>query len=87
MQCAKLLKERPFDDYDRLVHLADLMAIGEKAVTIEMRFEYLATTYRINEEMVKDKFSRACQLKQYFDNLCGRNVYDILHIRVSRYSK
>lgn len=87
IKCAEILSKTPFDDYDRLVHLADLMAVGEKAVTIEMRFEYLAATYRINEEMVKDKFLRACQLKQYFDNLCGRNVYEILHIKSPRYSQ
>ncbi len=80
-ECAHLLSLTPFDDYDRLVHLADLMAVGEKATTIERRFEYLAATYRINEEMVKDKFALACNLKHYFDNLCGRDVYDILNIK------
>lgn len=85
-ECAHLLSLTPFDDYDRLVHLADLMAVGEKATTIEMRFEYLAATYRINEEMIKDKFQLACNLKHYFDNLCGRDVYDILNIkRLSSY--
>lgn len=80
-ECAHLLSLTPFDDYDRLVHLADLMAVGEKATTIERRFEYLAATYRINEEMIKDKFALACNLKHYFDNLCGRDVYDILNIK------
>ena len=80
-ECAYLLSQTPFDDYDRLVHLADLMAIGEKATTIEQRFEYLAATYRIDEATVKDKFRLACNLKHYFDNLCGKDVYDILNIR------
>lgn len=83
-QCAEILSKTPFDDYDRLVHLADLMAVGEKAVTIEMRFEYLVAAYRINEEMMKDKFARACKLKHYFDRLCGKDVYDILHIKAPR---
>lgn len=81
LRCAELLKQRPFDDYDRLVHLADLMAIGHHAVTIEMRFEYLAATYRINELMVKDKYEMACRLKHYFDDLCHEDVYDILNIK------
>ena len=81
LKCAKLLKERPFDDYDRLIHLADLTVTGYKATSLEMRFEYLAATYRINEMMIKDKFLMACRLKHYFDDLCHRNVYDILGVK------
>ena len=81
LECAELLSQRLFDDYDRLVHLADLMAVGHHLVTIEMRFEYLAATYRINEQMIKDKFLMACRLKKYFDDLCGRDVYDILEVK------
>jgi hypothetical protein len=81
LKCAELLKERPFDDYDRLVHLADLMVTYYKPTTIEMRFEYLAATYRINEKMIKEKYAMACRLKRYFDDLCHENVYDILGIQ------
>jgi len=81
LQCAELLRQRPFDDYDRLVHLSDLMAIGCKLTSIEMRFEYLASTYRINEKMIKDKYRLACRLKKYFDDLCGCDIYDILQIK------
>ena len=79
--CSNILKERPFDDYDRLVHLADLMATGSKLTTIEMRFEYLAATYRINEIIIKDKYELACRLKHYFDELIGEDVYNILKIK------
>lgn len=81
LQCAKLLKERPFNDYDRLVHLADLTAICHKTTSLEMRFEYLAVTYRINERLIKEKFLMACRLKHYFDELCQQNIYDILGIK------
>lgn len=81
LECARLLKQRPFDDYDRLVHLADLTVTGYKATSLEMRFEYLAATYRINEKLIKDKFLMACRLKHYFDELCGKDVYDILGIQ------
>jgi len=78
--CAKLLSATPFDDYDRLVHLADLMAIGTHAVTVEARFEYLAVTYDIDDELLKDKYALAMDLKKYFDDLCGQDVYSVLHI-------
>jgi len=81
IQCAGLLSQSPFDDYDRLVHLADLMAVGHNLVTIDVRFEYLAATYRINERMIQQKYFMACKLKNYFDFLCGQDVYDILGVK------
>jgi len=78
--CAKLLRATPFDDYDRLVHLADLMAVGPHVVTVEARFEYLAVTYDIEDELLKDKYTLALDLKKYFDELCQRDVYEILNI-------
>jgi len=84
IECAKLLAQRPFDDYDRLVHMADLMALGAHAVTVEARFEYLAVAYSIDDELLKDKYALACDLKQYFDNLCQCDIYDILKIRTPK---
>ena len=86
LECARLLSQRPFDDYDRLIHLADLMAVGHHLVTIDIRFEYLAATYRISEKMVAQKYFMACKLKNYFDVLCGRDVYDILGVKRLRNS-
>lgn len=80
LECAKLLEKTPFDDYDRLIHLADLLAMSTHAVTVEARFEYLAVTYDIDDELLRDKYVLACDLKKYFDDLCGCDVYDILHI-------
>ena len=79
-ECAKLLSQRPFDDYDRLVHMADLLAVGPHVVTVEARFEYLAVTYDIDDELLKDKYALALDLKKYFDELCGKDVYQVLHI-------
>lgn len=87
IKCAEILRLRPFDDYDRLVHLADLTATGSKATTIERRFEYLAVQYKINEKMIAQKFLMACQLKAYFDKLCKRNIYDVLHLKILSYEK
>ena len=80
IECANLLAKTPFDDYDRLVHLADLLAMSTQATTIEARFEYLAVTYDIDDELLKDKYALACDLKDYFDNLCGCDVYDLLNV-------
>ena len=84
MKCAEELKKRPFDDYDRLIHLADLTALGQKTVTMEKRFEYLAMAYDIDDELLKDKYARALRLKKYFDERCGQDVYKILHIFKSK---
>lgn len=81
LECARILSERPFDDYDRLIHLADLLSISTRPTTIEARFEYLAVAYDIDDELLKDKYRLALDLKRYFDELCGQDVYDILQIK------
>lgn len=81
IKCAELLEKTPFDDYDRLVHMADLMAVGPHAVTVDARFDYLAVAYDIDDELLKDKYALAMDLKKYFDDLCGQDIYDILQIK------
>lgn len=75
-RAAKLLKQQNFDDYDRLIHLADLMAPRQSIDTIENRIAVITQKYHLTSDDAQNKLIRANQLKNYFDTKCGCDIYD-----------
>lgn len=78
IRAAELLKERPFDDYDRLIHLADMMAPRDKIDTIENRIAMITEKYNLPAAVALRKKTEALWLKDYFDSLTERNVYTLI---------
>ena len=78
IRAAELLKERPFDDYDRLIHLADMMAPRDKIDTIENRIAMITEKYNLPAAVALRKKREALWLKDYFDSLTERNVYTLI---------
>ncbi len=74
------LKNYVYDDYDRLIQLCDLFFEGMSKVCFEKRFEGIARRYNLNAETQKLQKIWANKNKQYFDKLCGEDVYNILNI-------
>ena len=70
-----LLKNKEFDEYDKLIQLADLMSSGADITTVEERISKLAVKYNIRNDLVENKMRAAKELKKYFDNKCGCNIY------------
>jgi len=77
--CKQLLNKLPFDDYDRLIQLCDRLSVGV-TYNIKERMKFIQNTYRLPVALVKKKYREALQLKKYFDDKCGCDIYKLLGV-------
>ena len=80
IRAAELLKKQDFDDYDRLIHLADLMAPCQIIDTIENRIIWIGEKYHLSADDIKQKLAEAQKLKAYFDAKCDCNIYTLFDL-------
>lgn len=74
-ETAKKLTMIDYDDYDRLIQLCDCLAMPEGAVNMSVRMEDIARRHgHYPEEIRKANF----ELKDYFENKMGRNLYQVV---------
>lgn len=78
-KCKKLIKEVPFDDYDRLIQLCDRLSVGIN-YNLKQRMIFIRQNYKIPMTLVKKKYREALKLKKYFDEKCGCDVYKLLGV-------
>ena len=70
-----------YDDYDRLIQLADNMNnLGENC-TFEQRCLSLSERYHVPYEKFSDEINLLNNNKKYFDKLCGCNVYKLFGLK------
>ena len=74
-----LLSMYEYDDYDRLIQLCDAVALPGKMCIIERRLIDVAIRYGINEYSIP-KWKAFLELKDYFDQSAGRDIYTLLDI-------
>lgn len=72
------LKNIQYDDYDRLIQLADKFSNGTNVMSLDARIEDITTRYHLNPDQRQRLIDESFPLKHYFDNLCGQDVYSIL---------
>ena len=72
------LSETEYDDYDKLIQLCDSLASADGFCLIETRLTDVARRYGFNEFTLK-KWDATYEIKKYFDNLCGRNIYGLFY--------
>lgn len=77
IRASELLKKQGFDDYDRLVHLADLIGSRQEVDTIEKRIAWIGEKYHLSKADIKQKLIDAQELKAYFDAKCDCNIYSL----------
>ena len=77
----KILSEREYDDYDRLIQLCDMFFEGMNRVSYQERIDGICKRYNITKEQTKDLEEGARINKEYFDRLCGQDIYKILDIK------
>ena len=70
----KFLLETEYDDYDRLIQLCDSLGTGEGICLIDKRMMDVVRRHGFSEFTVR-KWNATFELKEYFDNLCGTNIY------------
>ena len=71
----RFLSETDFDDYDKLIQLCDSLASGESVCLMDKRMMGVVRRHGFSEFTVK-KWEATFSLKDYFDNLCGENLYN-----------
>lgn len=66
-----------YDDYDRLIQLCDAISLPDGACIMEKRLVDVALRHGLPEFTLK-KWRAFMETKEYFDELCGCNVYSLL---------
>lgn len=67
----------PINDYDRLIQLADCLSDSRGIVTMEQRAADFARRHQCEISMTM--FEPRMQLKHYFDDKIGDNIYDLFN--------
>ena len=74
---ATYLSALHYDDYDRLLQLADGLALPHGLCLLEKRLIDVALRHGVNEHMV-DKWRGFVELQKHFDKLIGSSIYEVL---------
>ena len=69
------LNEAVYDDYDRLIQLCDALGAADGIVDIEERMQDIKKRYG---SYPQEKWDKNLELKEYFEKLSNRNIYDIV---------
>ena len=75
------IKKAEFDDYDKLVQLADFMAGAHGVTTIERRFCSVLWRHGLNNP--REDLKTIYEIKQYFDKKAGMDVYELFHDKIA----
>ena len=66
-----------FDDYDMLIQLCDAISLPSGACIMEKRLVDVVLRHGLREYSV-DRWRRFIEIKNYFDERCGCNIYTLL---------
>ena len=77
----QFIKETEYDDYDRLVQLADYMYGAHGVTTLERRFCSVLARYDLAKP--RRDLMGAYELKRYFDEKCGVDVYELFRAEIA----
>jgi len=72
------LSETTYNDYDKLIQLCDAMVMTQGVCMIEKRLIDVVRRYGFNDFTLR-KWDSTFSLKEYFDKLCGKNIYDLFY--------
>ena len=70
-----LLASVKYDDYDRLIQLLDSCCGADGTQDLEKRMGDVKARYGYYPQ---GKWDKNCELKKYFEELAGQNLYDII---------
>ena len=81
LRCKQIISQLDYDDYDKLLQLADMLNDRGKSCTLSYRCQSLAQRYPFQEDFLQAHMNAAEKLKQYFDEKCGCDTYTLLGIQ------
>ena len=73
----KYIEETVYEDYDKLIQLCDAISLPDGACIMEKRFVDVALRHGL-PEFTLEKWKAFMNLKKYFDEKCGCNIYSFL---------
>lgn len=71
------IKNAEYDDYDKLIILCDCLANSKGFCILERRLVDVARRYGIFQHTL-DRWNRYFEIKDYFENKTGCNIYSLL---------
>ena len=73
----KNINEYKYDDYDRLIQLCDSICTKDGVCLMEVRLMETARRYSEYNQAILNKWNALFEIKKYFDNKCGMNIYSL----------
>jgi len=83
-QIKNFLKNTIFDDYDKLIQLSDSLGPSQGVCIIEQRIVDVTKRHGFNDFTIK-RWNSLMELKKYFDNKCGMNIYNLFKEEIGKY--
>ena len=75
-----------YDDYDKLIQLCDSICMAEGVCLLEVRLIDVARRYNICNQGILNKWNAYFEIKKYFDDRCGINIYELFYEEIIRNS-
>jgi hypothetical protein len=75
---ASFIRDIEYDDYDRLIQLCDCLCTAQGVTLLERRMVDVAMRHGFNPYTLK-RWEEYYKLKDYFDDKCGINVYNLFY--------
>lgn len=72
-----------YDDYDKLIQPCDTIGSAEGVCTVERRITDVTLRHGFNRYSI-EKWKAYFTLKDYFDEKCGMNIYDLFREEISK---
>lgn len=81
----KYLANTEYNDIDKLIQLCDAISIPSGVCIIDVRLMEVARRHGLND-MSLTKWNAYYALKEYFDSLCGINIYELFYDEIVKNS-
>jgi hypothetical protein len=75
-----------YDDYDKLIQLCDSICMAEGVCLLEVRLIDVARRYNTCNQNILEKWNTFFEIKKYFDNKCGKNIYELFYDEIIKNS-
>ncbi len=69
-----------YDDYDKLVQLADSLALEDGFCILEKRFVDVTRRYGFAAYTI-DRWNATFEIKRYFEDIIGCSIYDLFEVK------
>jgi len=76
------LSTATYNEYDKLIQLCDAMCAAEGVAIIQVRIMDVIRRYGF-AKLTLEKIEALFELKDYFDKLCGMNIYDLFYDEIT----